>query len=42
MKVAIDLTALLPQPTGVDTSLRRLVRALADRGSAYTVARAAR
>jgi hypothetical protein len=39
LRVGIDLTALLPTPTGVDTYLERLVGALAatDRQTRYTV-----
>src|SRR5215471_2072953 len=39
MKIAIDLTALLPVPTGVDVSLIELVRHLAriDRVNRYTL-----
>jgi hypothetical protein len=39
MRIGVDLTALLEEPTGVDVSLRRLVVALGalDRESRYTI-----
>ncbi|MBI3769768.1 MAG: glycosyltransferase family 4 protein [Deltaproteobacteria bacterium] len=39
MRVGVDLTALLPEPTGVDVSLKGLVRALAavDDATRYTL-----
>ena len=39
MRIAIDLTALLPEATGVDVALVGLVRALGrvDRESDYTI-----